>query len=219
VATKIDSHYYQRREYDSKQRFISYWHQINEVLVLHPSSVLEIGIGNGFVSQYLKHHGVNITTCDNDQTLSADYTASIIHLPFDKNSFEAVTAYEVLEHMPYQEALKALRELHKVSSRWVIISLPEANRSLRFEVPVPKVTKVKKLISLPYLWPPKKPLFKGHFWEIGQKGYSLKKILQDIKDSGFKILRTYRVFENPRHRFFILEKLRLSSHQKQNMTD
>jgi len=36
--------------YDTKQRFASYWHQINEMLELAPDNTLEIGIGNSFVS-------------------------------------------------------------------------------------------------------------------------------------------------------------------------
>ena len=37
-------------EYDQKPRWISYWHQIDEVLRLAPQTVLEIGIGNQWVS-------------------------------------------------------------------------------------------------------------------------------------------------------------------------
>jgi len=33
------SHYFQRN-YDTKERFISYWHQVNEIIELEPNSVL-----------------------------------------------------------------------------------------------------------------------------------------------------------------------------------
>jgi hypothetical protein len=42
------------KSYDTKGRFISYWHQIDEIFKLSPENVLEIGIGNRFVSDYLK---------------------------------------------------------------------------------------------------------------------------------------------------------------------
>jgi len=45
-----------------------------------------------------------------------------------------------------------------------------------------------------------------HYWEIGKIDYSLNKIVNDIQNTGFKIEKTYRVFENPYHRFFILRK-------------
>ena len=45
-----------------------------------------------------------------------------------------------------------------------------------------------------------------HYWEIGKAGYPLSKTLMRFKKAGFKIEKTYRVFENPYHRFFILRK-------------
>ncbi len=42
--------------------------------------------------------------------------------------------------------------------------------------------------------------------EIGEKGYPLNRITNDIKNAGFKIVKTYRVFENLYHRFFIIKK-------------
>ncbi len=50
--------------YDTKERFCSYWCQIHEVLSLNPGEVLEVGIGNGFVSRYLRDRGVNVITLD-----------------------------------------------------------------------------------------------------------------------------------------------------------
>ena len=48
---KID-HYFDTN-YDNKERFISYWHQINEILSIDSKKIIEIGKGNGFVSNYL----------------------------------------------------------------------------------------------------------------------------------------------------------------------
>ena len=45
-----------------------------------------------------------------------------------------------------------------------------------------------------------------HYQEIGKVSYPLSKITKDIRRAGFKILKTYRIFENPYHRFFILKK-------------
>ena len=45
-----------------------------------------------------------------------------------------------------------------------------------------------------------------HYWEIGKAGYPLSKIIKDIQRAGFKIEKTYSVFENPYHRVFILKK-------------
>ena len=62
------------------------------------------------------------------------------------------------------------------------------------------------LIPLPRLKPPKHEFNGEHYWEIGKVGYPLSKITKDIERAGFNIERTYRVFENPYQRFFILRK-------------
>ena len=46
-----------------------------------------------------------------------------------------------------------------------------------------------------------------HYWEIGKAGYPLSNIIDDIQIAGFKIEKTYRVFEYPCHRFFKLKKI------------
>jgi len=45
-----------------------------------------------------------------------------------------------------------------------------------------------------------------HQWEIGKRGFSLRKIKREINSAGFKILNDRILFENPYHHFFILEK-------------
>ena len=46
-----------------------------------------------------------------------------------------------------------------------------------------------------------------HYWEIGKISYTLKKIIKDLRSSGFEIKKTYRVFEFRYHRFFSLIKI------------
>ncbi len=42
---------------------------------------------------------------------------------------------------------------------------------------------------------------------MGKENYSKNKIIKYIKKEGFNIERTYRIFEHPYHRFFILKKI------------
>lgn len=199
------SHY--GRKYDSKRRFISYWHQIDEALALNPAGTLEIGTGNGFVAKYLRDHGLAVTTFDIDERLEPDVVGSVTKLPFEDGYFELVMACEILEHIPYAEAQKGLREIRRISSRSAVISLPDATRALRIEFPIPKFGKVRKLFVIPKLFPEQHKLTAhGHLWEIGKKGFPLSRVKQDIRQAGFEIIKTYRVFENPYHRFFVLQK-------------
>jgi len=72
---------------------------------------------------------------------------------------------------------------------------------------IPKIGEIKWLIPLPRLRKPAHNFDGEHYWEIGKTGYSLHKIVNDIQNTGFKIEKTYRVFENPYHRSFILKKI------------
>ena len=200
------NHFY--KNYDTKERFCSYWHQIEEIVLQNPASILEIGIGNGFVSRHLRQRGFNVVTLDIDKKLNPDLTASVLNTPFFNGAFEVVACYEVLEHLPYKYLEVALLEIYRISSSHVLLSLPDANPVYRAYIQVPKLGSFKKLIQIPRM---KKPVhhFDGqHYWEIGKTGYSLNSIINVIQKVGFKIEKTYRVFEMPYHRFFILNRLK-----------
>lgn len=194
-----------KHTYDSKRRFVSYWHQIKEIISLDPKNILEIGIGNGFVSRYLKQLGFTVTTVDFDARLKPDCVAKATALPFKDASFDVVASFEVLEHMPYEEALTSLREMQRISKRYVIVSTPDATRTYRIELQAPFLGNFKKLIHIPLLPREKSPV-QQHHWEVGLKQYPLRRVADDFTSAGFIIEKTYQVFENHRHRFFILEK-------------
>jgi len=200
-------HYYDI-DYDTKQRFCSYWHQIHEILLLKQNEVLEIGVGNRFVSNYLRERGINIVTLDIDKELKPDVVGSVLDIPFRDNSFQIVACYELLEHLPYEYVAKALSEISRVSKQHVILSLPDVNRVYRIYIYIPKVGEIKRLLPLPRIRKPIRKFDGEHYWEIGKTGYPLKRILNDIQKQGLQLERTYRVYENPYHRFFIFRKRR-----------
>ncbi len=198
MKTQVNLNHYLDKSYDSKKRFNSYWHQINEVIKLNPLNVLEIGIGNGFVSKYLKDIGTNITTLDVDEKLNPDLVGSVLKMPFANNHFETVLCCEVLEHLEYKHFQTALLEIYRVSSSNAIISVPCLYSSLGIFF-----QNKHKLFTFKN---PFRKISSQHYWEIGYKNYNFKKIIKDIEKAGFKIKNTYKVFENPYHVFFILSK-------------
>lgn len=208
MKLQVEPNHYFNKSYDTKERFISYWHQVNEILSPEPESVLEVGIGNGFVVNYLKQRGIDITTLDIDVRLNPDCVGSVLDIPFTSSNFEVVACFEVLEHLPYEVVYKALKEIHRVTKKHVILSLPDRSLSYRFYFHIPKTKSkmFKRLIPIPRLIPLKDKFDGEHYWEIGKDGYPLSKIKNDIRGAGFKIEKTYRMFENPFYRFFILIK-------------
>ena len=97
----VDPSQYFRIGYDTKERFISYWHQISEVITINLAPILEIGIGNAFVANYLKQRGIDITTMDIDERLKPDRVGSVLSIPFPDGVFKVVICFEVLEHLAY----------------------------------------------------------------------------------------------------------------------
>jgi len=205
MKTQVEPDHYYNQAYDSKDRFISYWHQINEITKLKPASILEIGIGNSFLLNYLKQRGHPVTSVDIDTRLNPDVASSIINLPFCDESFDVTACFELLEHLPYSHFLPALKELHRVSKRNLILSLPDLSPIYPIHLFVPKIGELKILV--PLCMKPRTEFFDAqHYWEIGRPNYEFKRIIGDIIKVSFRIERTFRVFEMPQHRFFVLKK-------------
>jgi len=192
--------------YDSKKRFMSYWHQINEIMKLEPENLLEIGVGSNFLANYLRNKIVDIKTVDIDGRLNPDIVGNILNLPFKDDSFEVVTAFEVLEHLPFSYFKTALKELKRVSRSHVIISLPDKSKYIRIYVKFPHFWSFKKLIDFNGRFLKENNLqeFDEHKWEIGIENYPLKKITKKMNEVGFTLKRTQRIYEIPYHRFFVL---------------
>ncbi len=204
-VTETSCHYLSPA-YNSKERFISYWHQINEVLQLNPRDVLEIGVGSGFVSTFLKNAGVRIETLDIDAQLNPDIVGTVMNMPVLNESFHLVICYQVLEHLPYSEFKKALSEIYRVSQQYVILSLPDISPAYRWHLEFPKIRPVKCLIANPLRKSVDQKSCADHFWEIGYKNYSLELIASALVRSGFTLINTYRIFDCYRQRIFLLNK-------------
>lgn len=202
---QVDSSHYDWLNYCAKSRWCSFWHQIDEIVRLKPNSVLEVGPGAGILATILKHLGYNYKSLDIADDLKPDYLGNVLDIPLGDNTFDVIVCFQILEHIPYESFRIALSELFRVSKNHVIISLPDASRLYPQSLTLPKLGKIN--FSLPIPIKLKKHVFDGeHHWEINKAETPLKRIKRDIIEAGFKICKTYRVFENPYHRFFVLSK-------------
>lgn len=89
--------------------------------------ILEVGKGNGFVSNFIKSMGFSITTFDINSNLKPDVEGDVLELSsyFSDSCFDLILCSEVLEHMELNSFEKALSEIQKVSKKYVFITLPE----------------------------------------------------------------------------------------------
>lgn len=205
---QVDKLHYEFMRYMSKPRWISLWYQIYEVIKLKPSSVLEIGLGSGIFKSSIIASKINIETLDFDAALEPDYVSSVLSMPFDSDTYEVVCAFQVLEHLPYDKSLEAFSEIARVASKTIIISLPDAARCWPISIYIPKLGVKNILIHLPRFFQKEHVFDNQHYWELNKKNYALQKIMHDFsKRAPVKLLKSYRVPDNPYHRFFIYSKI------------
>ena len=96
------------------------------------NSALEIGCGEGYVTQYIKELGINIEGADVSEKIikiarnlhpSIKFSVkSIYELSRYNESYDIVPAIEILEHLHNPE--KALEEMKKVSNKYLFFSVP-----------------------------------------------------------------------------------------------
>lgn len=189
------------QDYLSRSRFMSFWHQIDEVLKTKPKTVLEIGKGSGIVAEILKQYGIIVKTIDIDKNVDPDFIGDIRTYGF-KQKFDTVLCAEVLEHLPFSDFPKVMNRL-KIITGYVVLTLPEALLTyFHFAVKtVPFIPEISKTIKI---YDYNKFIKPDHKWEIGQKKTPLPLVKKTI-EKHFLIKKTYQIKES-RHRFFILTK-------------
>lgn len=195
---------FELKSYDHKHRWVSYWYQIREVFKLDSGKFLEIGVGNRFLYDYLKKAGKDVVSVDINPERNPDYVGDVTSLPFEDNTFEAILCFQVLEHLPFDNFKKAILEMKRVSKKHILISLPHWGRTFYFIFKMPFIKEIKFLFKIPGF---SKYQFDGeHYWEIGRRDYSLRKIKSTLRSSNLRIIRDYICPDSPFHHFFILEK-------------
>lgn len=102
-----------------------------ELIPAGTRSLLDVGCGNGIFINYLKDHSglERIVGTDRSETalkmVNAEKKLSdITALPFADNEFDCSTCLEVIEHLPQETYQKALDEISRVSSKYIIITVP-----------------------------------------------------------------------------------------------
>ena len=128
VQKQVDWTHYDFQQYMSKARWSSIWHQLHEVQKAAPQTVLEVGPGPNVFKSVAANMGIRVETIDIDPELNPDHVGPASDMPFAANSYDAVCAFQVLEHMPYEVSLKAFQEMVRVSRGRIIIRLPDAEK-------------------------------------------------------------------------------------------
>jgi ubiquinone/menaquinone biosynthesis C-methylase UbiE len=213
MKPQVKKEHYFNRKYNDLARFISYFYQTDLAMESaggDDRKILEVGMGSGIFSAYMKKLGREVITCDFDAALNPDVVADIRKLPFSANEFVIATAFEVLEHIPFADVPSALDELRRVADRAVVISLPYRSTYFEFVLRVPFMRTLFKKDF--FSWLIRIPLrFKGiaysgqHYWEIDGRNYPLKRVMRLLEER-FTSVRKIRPVLDGYRLFFVLKK-------------
>ncbi len=202
---QVEKEHYSFERYFHKFRWMSYWYQSKEIISREDiKSCLDIGPGNQFLQKMLEMHrsDIDYKTMDIDSALEPDYIGDVIDTKLEENSFDLVCAFQVLEHIEFKDFVPALNELKRVSSKYVFVSLPHNVPSFDIQFKLPGLKRFSWALKFPL---GRKHEFNGqHYWEVGKKGYSAKKILK-ILEENFTIIDDYVPHENQYHHFYLLK--------------
>ena len=106
--------------------------RLNAILEIIPEnvlSILDIGCGEGLITNPLAKESYTVIGCDISYpslqyVQSLKTQASIECLPFDAQSFDLVLSSSVLEHLTLDLLQKCVKELERVSRKYILISTP-----------------------------------------------------------------------------------------------
>ncbi len=186
--------------------------QIKYIHELKPASMIEIGIGNGLTSTFIRNSGVDVITADINANLKPDICCPISEVVDCVNGkqFDLVVCCEVLEHMPLEQLELNIQTLRKLGGR-LFLTLPSYTHSFGI-AGVIKFPWFKAKDFFIYLFLPKNitpgsvSLCKTeHFWEVDSEKGSKRKEIVSILKKHYKKIRTGRISAQPNQIYFIAE--------------
>ena len=200
--------------------------QVYYTSLFNPKEVLEIGVGNGFVSNILKKD-YSLTTLDNDYMKGPHFPIDITSYELNyisDNNFDVILMCEVLEHISYEKVDKVLKILKKKLSKngKLIISIPNrkkylqlylfkygfSNKNRNFFIKI--INLIIKIFNeftvnisnLQYKLINRKVKFISdgeYLWELNIDKYS-EKNFKNLLQKYYKIIHEERVIGNPYHK-------------------
>ncbi len=192
--------------YFSLPQLCSFAQQLNFIHSMRPTSAIEIGLGNGFVSSFLTRSGLPVVTADINPALKPDICAPLAEV---RNHIEGpkdlVICCEVLEHMPLDEFDANLDYLRGLGNR-LFLTLPNSKRSWGFAgfASLPKLG--FKQIDLNMEVPYKRNLDNSpHFWEVGYTSDCTRKSIIKRLRTRYTTVKSGRFLLNPYHTWFTCE--------------
>lgn len=191
-----------------------YYYLVKNVIHLGGKNILEIGTGSGLVKNCLEPIVSNYKVLDINPNLNPDFLGDVrIYNKKLENKFDIIIAADVLEHMPFSDLPKTIKNIFsylKKSSSYALITIPHRCSNFLFMSPtqIPHVFRVPTgFLSFGSFWRRfiKRKIWidPHHEWEIGDGNITPKKVRSCFEQKKFKILSYEKLLYVD---FFILTK-------------
>lgn len=202
---QVEKKHYYSKDYNHKARWLTYFYQMQLLLKWECKEVLEIGPGHSWMKHIIADLGVQVKTVDFDPALDPDFVGDIAALPVPDKSYDCVCAFEVLEHLPFEQFATNLTEMARASRQYVIFSVPDHRHMLfhiRFKVPFLKYKEL--MIKIPTFTEHK---FDGqHYWEIGKRGNGVDDVKKEIAKTDLELVESFVYPDAAMNHYFVLKK-------------
>ena len=182
-------------------------------------AILEVGPGEGFAAKNLRELGFRYDTLDfedaHQPTIKADFGS--LDPAVIGQRYDLTCAFQVLEHFPYRDFTRHLGTLSALSRKYVFISLPFSCKGFSLKLNFQSGQQNRRFRSFDFYIPTNLPNRKYreeymrefpwavHFWEVGRKGYPLKKVLHDVESCGLDVVQRFHS-PNAFHYFILCTK-------------
>ena len=169
---------------ESEEHWRSYWQQVHLIMgvLREDDTILEIGPGSGFLSNYLRFRGYSVTSLDIDEQKSPDIVANLVEYSFP-DSYDHLLAFEVFEHIPFDKFIGLLPRLKQATRKNLFISIPMNYRIwFHADLIIPYFKEVSFSIKLKR----RKIIADHHFWELGYRKYTQKALVRQLSRAGFR---------------------------------
>ncbi|MBN1121742.1 MAG: class I SAM-dependent methyltransferase [Anaerolineae bacterium] len=205
--TVTSSHYW-NSWYLSPRRMSSIGWQYYLCTEINAATFLEIGMGAGILTWMLRKSNKSVVTSDLVMDLKPDIITRLPTLAFRNRIFDAITCFQVLEHLPFDQFATSLKEMKRVSKQWIILSLPDKTKQLPLKVQIAR--RVYQFFKFPPRWKPRPlpiSIDPQHCWEIGYDGITYDTILGVASSLDLHAVEHFRNELNPYHYYFLLERM------------
>ena len=205
---KLDRELYFGDSYFADTQLYSLSAQIAQIHKLGAQRILEIGKGNGFVSDFLSKAGHDVTTIDINPNLDPDVVGDIRELNehFSPGEFDLTVCAEVLEHMPFEYFEGTIEQIALSTRNRAFITIPRCQHILLDFACLIKIPKLRRKLRSLTLTLPKKDIWSGHHWELDSDKKTKKREIRKLLEKHFIVESFERFKLNPYHFFIVLKK-------------